>query len=399
MRRKLALRPAGASDPFHEDDIVYPDTVPFVLVHLACLGILWTGVHPWSIAMCVGLYVIRMWALTAGAHRYFSHRSYKTSRAFQFFLALLFSTCAQQGILWWAAKHREHHRHSDTPLDVHSPVQHGFWFSHVGWIFMRRRGRADYSLVQDLARYPELVWLDRHRYLPAALLGFGVWALLGWEGLVVGYLLSTVILYHGTFSINSVAHYLGRRRYVTGDDSRNNWWLAVLTLGEGWHNNHHWFQSSTRQGFRWWEWDPTYYVLKGLSLTGLVWDLREPPPAVVRGEGRLPRAVVEKVAQQLAASFPVEKIRQQVREAWAHRPGLEEIRERLRRARSQAGETLAEVHLPHVPSLEELRRRAREMYAASPSLDEVAHRARQILLEACAGALLQERLLPREAAP
>jgi stearoyl-CoA desaturase (delta-9 desaturase) len=392
MISKLASETMAGVDPFEDDDIVYPDAIPFVLVHLACLGVFWTGVHAWSIAMCLGLYVVRMWALTAGAHRYFSHRSYKTSRPFQFFLALLFSTCAQQGILWWAAKHREHHRYSDTPRDVHSPVQHGFWFSHVGWIFRRRRGKADYCLVQDLARYPELVWLDRHRYLPAVLLGFGIWLALGWEALVVGYLLSTVILYHGTFSINSLAHYIGRRRYLTGDDSRNNWWLAILTLGEGWHNNHHWFQSSTRQGFRWWELDPTYYVLKGLSWVGLVWDLREPPAAVVRAEGRLPRAVVEKVARQLAASFPVEKIR----EAWAHRPGLDAVREKLARARSQASGSLAELHLPHLPTVDELRQRAREMFSPTPSLEEVVVRARQILFEASTGGLVPERLAPGE---
>ncbi len=385
---------AATAPQFVDDDIVYPDTIPFILIHLACIGVFWTGIHPWSAAMCLGLYVLRMWSLTAGAHRYFSHRTYKTSRVFQFLLALLFSTCAQQGILWWAAKHREHHRYSDTPLDVHSPVQHGFWFSHLGWIFMRRRGKADYSLVQDLARYPELVWLDRQRYVLAFLLGLGIWLALGWEGLMVGFVLSTVILYHGTFAINSLAHCVGRKRYITGDDSRNNWWLAIIALGEGWHNNHHWFQTSTRQGFRWWEVDLTYYVLRVLSFFRIVWELREPPASVVRGEGRLPRAVVERVAHQLAATFPVERIRQQVREAWAHRPGREELRERIRRVRSQAGGTLADLHLPHVPTLEELRQRAREMYASSPSLDEIARRARVILLEAAAGALQQERIAP-----
>lgn len=279
-----------------EDDIVFPDTIPFLLVHLSCLLIFFTGVSLRDLLLCITLFYTRMWAITAGYHRYFSHRSFKTSRTFQFILAFLCQTSAQQGILWWSAKHREHHRFSDTPNDIHSPRQFGFFFSHVGWIFSRRKGVADYSYVKDLLVYPELLWLDRHKYFPAIVLGFFTWLFFGISGLVVGFFLSTVLLYHATFCINSLAHLSGKQRYFTGDDSRNSLFLALLTLGEGWHNNHHFYPTSTRQGFFFWEIDPTYYVLKLLSWIGIVWDLRSPPPHVLKEERKIPREVLGRLA-------------------------------------------------------------------------------------------------------
>jgi stearoyl-CoA desaturase (delta-9 desaturase) len=370
------------------NDIVYPSAVPFVLAHLAVFGAIWTGVTTTAVVMCVVLYLVRMWALTAGFHRYFSHRSYKTSRVFQFLLALLAQTSAQRGVLWWSAIHRHHHRHSDTPEDIHSPKHAGFWFSHVGWIFHRRKGEADYSTVQDLAQYPELRLLDRHPYVPAILLGVGCYLFAGWPGLFIGFFLSTVILYHAVFAINSLAHVVGNQRFVTGDESRNNWWLAIITLGEGWHNNHHHYQSSTRQGFRWWEVDISYYVLKVMSWVGLVWDLRAPPEALLAGDQRLGKKVVEKVAREVADSFPADQIARDL----LQRPGLEELRARFHRARADAATSLQrtkaellghlrELHLPEIPSFEEVRRRIAERYAESPSLDEIAERAREILLE------------------
>lgn len=377
-------------EEFH-DDIIYPSTIPFILVHLACLGIFWTGVTREAIILCIALYLVRMFAVTAGYHRYFSHRSYKTSRIGQFVLAFLCQTSAQKGVLWWAAQHRHHHKHSDLPSDVHSPRHHGFLFSHVGWIFSRRRGTADYSQIGDLTRFPELVWLDRFQNLPALLLAVGCWLFAGLPGLFVGFFLSTVLLYHGTFMINSMAHVIGKQRYLTGDDSRNNWWLALITLGEGWHNNHHHYMSSTRQGFRWWEIDPTYYILKVLSWFGIVWDLREPPPEVVRNEQRLGRRAVEKVARQLAFSFSAEKISAQIREAWEQSPGLDDLLARVQQARSQAGAALAELHLPQIPTLDELKERALEMFTHSPSLDEIVERAHQILVQAISVDLFGEQ--------
>jgi fatty-acid desaturase len=218
-----------ATPPDH-DDIIYPGSIPFVLAHLACLGAIWTGVPASAVAIAVALYVIRMVAATAGYHRYFSHRSYRTSRAGQFLLALLAQSAAQRGVLWWAAKHRHHHRHSDTEHDVHSPRQRGFWYAH----------------------------------------------------------------------------------FVTGDDSRNNFWLALITMGEGWHNHHHAYQRSTRQGFRWWEVDLTFYILTVLSWLRIVWDLGTPPPDLVRNERPLGRGTIEKVAQQVATTFSAEQMAREV---------------------------------------------------------------------------------------
>jgi stearoyl-CoA desaturase (delta-9 desaturase) len=260
-------------------DYEWLQAIPFVLVHLAVLGVIWTGVTPAAAITCGVLYLLRMWAVTAGYHRYFSHRTYKTGRVFQFILAFLAQTSAQKGALWWAAHHRHHHRHSDAPEDVHSPVQRGFWYAHLGWIF-DNTSETDLSKVKDLARYPELRWLNRYYLLPPTVLAIGVSQLFGWSGLVVGFMLSTVLLWHGTFAINSLAHVIGRRRYATKDDSRNSVTLALLTLGEGWHNNHHYYPGSTRQGFRWWEIDVTYYVLRALAALRIVWDLREPPARV-----------------------------------------------------------------------------------------------------------------------
>jgi stearoyl-CoA desaturase (Delta-9 desaturase) len=372
----------------HAEDIVYPATIPFLLVHLACVGAIWTGVTVEALVLCGVLYALRIFAIGAGYHRYFAHRAYKTSRIAQFLLAVLAQSSAQRGILWWAAKHRRHHRHADTELDVHSPRQHGFLYAHVGWIFAPRHHVTDYRDIPDFARFPELVWLDRQPYLPAALLGLLTWLMAGWPGLVVGFCWSTVLLWHATFAINSIAHVAGRRRYVTGDDSRNNWLLAIVTMGEGWHNNHHAYQASVRQGFRWWEYDPTFYVLKFLSWLGIVWDLQSPPEAVVRGEHRLGRKVIEKVARQLAVGWPVEGIAAQTHEALAATPVWSELQSRVVAARGQAEAFLAELHLPHVPSVEEIRRYAEARLARTASLDEIARRTRQILLESIFARLL-----------
>jgi len=258
--------------------------IPFLAIHLLALGSLWTGITPAAAVCCVALYLIRMFAVTGGYHRYFSHRTYKTSRVFQFVLAFVAQTSAQRGALWWAAHHRHHHLHSDQPQDIHSPVQDGFWYSHVLWLFDSRTPQTDYSRIPDLARYPELRFLNKYFLLPPILLGTAVYFALGAPGLFFGFFASTVLLWHGTFTINSLSHVFGRRRFATSDDSRNNWLLALVTLGEGWHNNHHRFSSSTRQGFYWYELDITHLILKMLSWLGLVWQLR-PVPAGILEEG------------------------------------------------------------------------------------------------------------------
>lgn len=367
--------------PSNSDDVAYPSSIPFVLVHVACLAAIWSGITWQAVALAIGLYGLRIFAIGAGYHRYFSHRAFRTSRVFQFVLGFLAQTSAQRGVLWWAAKHRMHHRHSDTELDPHSPVLRSLTYAHVGWIFVPRNDTTDYTVVRDLARYPELRWLNRHPYVPAILLGAACWLIAGWPGLVIGFCWSTVALWHATFSINSLAHVIGGRRYVTGDESRNNWLLALLTMGEGWHNNHHAYQASVRQGFRWWEYDPTFYVLRLLSWCGVVWDLHLPPSAVVRGEQRLGRAVIDRAAAQLAASFPVNRLASETVEALQRRPGWSELKSRLLTARVQAEAFWNEFDPPHLPNLDEVRRFARSRLAQTPSLDEIAERARERLLE------------------
>ena len=220
---------AGRHDAGGEhDDIIYPSTLPFILVHLACFAAIWSGITWQAVALGIGLYWLRIFAIGAGYHRLFSHRAYSTSRVFQFILAVIAQSSAQKSVLWWASKHRHHHLHSDTELDVHSPRHKGFLYSHVGWIFTPKHETTDLTKVADLARYPELMWLHRFELVPAIVLAILCFLIAGWPGLVVGFLWSTVAVYHGTFCINSLAHVRGSKRYVTGDDSRNNAWLALL---------------------------------------------------------------------------------------------------------------------------------------------------------------------------
>jgi stearoyl-CoA desaturase (delta-9 desaturase) len=363
------------------DDIVYPAAVPFVLVHLVGLAAIWTGITWQAIVICVVLYWLRIFAIGAGYHRYFAHRSYSTSRAFQFMLAVLSQSTAQKSVLWWAAKHRHHHLHSDTVADVHSPRHKGFLYSHVGWIFERRNDKVDLVKIADFARYPELMWLHRLELVPAIALGVICFLIAGWSGLVVGFFWSTVLVYHATFCINSLAHVHGRKRYVTGDDSRNNWLLAVFTMGEGWHNNHHAYQSSVRQGFKWWEIDGTFYILKALSWTGLIWDLKSPPEQVLRNEQRPGSRVIGRAAAQLAAHFNSERIASAIAAA-LERPQLSTLQDRLAVAQHRAAEVLAGLHLPHVPTRDEVLAAATAMFARTPAIDEIVDRAYGLLLDA-----------------
>jgi stearoyl-CoA desaturase (Delta-9 desaturase) len=368
------------SDSEH-NDIIYPAAIPFVLVHLACVAAIWTGITWKAVAICLVLYSVRMFAIGAGYHRYFSHRAYATSRAFQFVLALMSQSSAQKSVLWWAGKHRHHHLHSDTEQDIHSPRNKGFWYSHVGWIFVHRHAKTDLVKVADLARFPELRWLHRFELAPAIALGFLCWLIGGWPGLVVGFFWSTVLLYHATFCINSLAHVHGRKRYVTGDDSRNNWFLALFTMGEGWHNNHHACQSSVRQGFRWWEIDPTFYILKGLSKLRIVWDLKLPPETVVRNEQRLGSRVIDRAARQLAASFNADRIAAVITSALAS-ANVVALQEQLSATQRRAADVLANLHLPELPTRPEILDRAVAMYASTPSIEEIVDRAHALILEA-----------------
>jgi len=284
----------GAADPFRPDLV---RVVPFALLHLGCLLVIPAGWSLPAIAVAAGLYLVRMFAITAFYHRYFSHRAFEVSRPMRLLMALAGATAVQRGALWWAAHHRRHHRHADREGDLHSPRLHGFWWAHAGWITSRAHFRTDVSLVPDLAKYPELRFLDRFDTLVPLLLAAGLfglgeaWAALdpasgvtGLQMLAWGFFVSTVVLFHATCTINSLAHRLGRRRFATADDSRNSWILALLTLGEGWHNNHHRYPGAAAQGFRWWELDLTLLGLRALEAVGLVRDLR-PVPEALRREG------------------------------------------------------------------------------------------------------------------
>ena len=273
--------------------------LPFALLHGACLFVLVVGVSPVAVAVAIALYAVRMFAITGFYHRYFSHRSFKVPRGTQFLMALAGCTAGQRGPLWWAGHHREHHAESDTAADPHSPKHHGFLFSHTLWFLTRGNFPLRRNRVRDWLRFPELVWLERLDWVPFLALGVACYALGAWleatapslrtsgpQMLIWGFFVSTVTLYHATYTINSVAHRFGRRRYETGDTSRNNAWLALITLGEGWHNNHHHYPLAARQGFFWWELDICYLGLRLMETVGLASDLRPVPASILASASR-----------------------------------------------------------------------------------------------------------------
>lgn len=274
-------------------------SLPLLFMHIACVGVFFVRGGWAAFAVFAGMYVVHVFALTAGYHRYFSHKSFKTSRAFQYILAVLGTTAAQRDPLWWASHHRIHHQTADTEDDPHSPRLHGFWWAHIGWVMKRELTETRFDKIKDFAKYPELLWLNRHPYAPAMalaafLLSLGsllhaarpAWGATGPQFLFYGFFLSTVAVYHVTFCINSVSHMFGSRRFAVEDNSRNNWVLGLLAMGEGWHNNHHRYSVCARQGFRWWEIDLSYLALRMLQWFHIVWDIREPPKAVLN-EGRV----------------------------------------------------------------------------------------------------------------
>ena len=286
-------------DVARADRIDWLRTAPFIALHLACLSVIWVGVSRTALTVAASLYAVRMFAITGFYHRYFAHRTFRTSRTVQFVFALIGAACVQRGPLWWAAHHRTHHRHADTARDPHSPAVHGFLWSHMGWFLTPRGFGTEWQRISDFAKLPELRWLERFDIAVPLLLAVALYVSglvlhhiapqLGTSGLqmlVWGFFVSTVVLFHATVTINSLAHGYGKRRFDTRDDSRNNVWLALLTFGEGWHNNHHFFPGSARQGFRWWEIDLTWYLLRLLGALGLVHDLRPVPAWVLTRAAR-----------------------------------------------------------------------------------------------------------------
>lgn len=270
-----------------ESPIDWGKSIPFFIVWgIAIIGPFFTGISLAAITVAAVLYVVRMFFVTGFLHRYFSHKSFSTSRFWQFVFAVLACTAVQKSPVWWASVHRHHHQYSDEKEDPHSNFWYGIWESHFVWILRRDFDKTNTGLVRDLVKVPEIYWLDRYQlYLvPAILLGVACFILgrilgeeystSGTQMLIVGFFFGTFVLHHGTFCINSLAHVIGRKRYETKDESRNSFILALITLGEGWHNNHHHQQALVRQGHRWWEIDITFYVLWVMSKLGIIWKLR-----------------------------------------------------------------------------------------------------------------------------
>jgi stearoyl-CoA desaturase (Delta-9 desaturase) len=277
-----------------QDKLDYSICAQFLFMHLACLLVIWAGVSAVAVIVCLALYVVRMFAITAGFHRLLAHRTYRTSRLFQFLIAFTGTASYQKGPLWWAAHHRRHHLVADTAQDFHSPLTRAFWRAHFGWFLSSDSQKTEWKLIANLSKYPELRFLNRYYHLPPVVLAVSTFLLgtaleryapglgtSGFEMLVWAFFISTVVLYHGTFTVNSLAHIFGKRRFATDDNSRNNLFVAVITLGEGWHNNHHYYPSSERQGLYWWEIDVSHYTLRALSWFGIVWDLHTHPSDLI----------------------------------------------------------------------------------------------------------------------
>jgi stearoyl-CoA desaturase (Delta-9 desaturase) len=282
-------------EPGSDENIDWIRCIPFIMLHLGCLAVFFVGWSYPAVLAAIVLYFVRMFAITGFYHRYFSHRSFSTSRFAQFSFAVLGATAVQRGPLWWSSNHRYHHKHSDTKKDIHSPKHLGFWKSHMFWFMKKSIFNTKKELVCDFIEYPEIRFLDRFDIAIPILLGLSLiiighninlykpeWGTNGLQLFVWGFVISTVFLFHATCSTNSLAHKFGTKRYMTGDDSRNNLLISIITLGEGWHNNHHHYPGSASQGFYWWEIDITYWILKFLSCLGIIWDLKKVPDNVLR---------------------------------------------------------------------------------------------------------------------
>lgn len=295
MEQSLSLQRAGEQPAAHSETVDWLRVTPFIALHLACIAPIWIGTSVIELTVAAASYVVRIFAITVFYHRCFSHRAFRAHRAVRFLFAFLGAAATQRGPLWWAAQHRQHHARADTDADPHCSGR-GFWWSHMLWFLCR----ANYSIplyrVRDLARFPELAWLNRFDLVAPTVFAAGMFALGealaprfpetgGWRMLVWGYVIPTVALMHVTFMVNSLSHRIGRRRFATADGSRNNTWLALLTFGEGWHNNHHRHAASARLGFYWWQLDLGWLCLKLLEKLNLVRDLKTPPESVL-DEGR-----------------------------------------------------------------------------------------------------------------
>lgn len=235
------------------------------------------------VALWAMSHFLRAIGLTLAFHRYFAHRAFKMNRAVQFVWAFIGTAAMQKGPLWWAGHHVNHHKYADREGDPHSPMVSGIYYAHIGWFLNDTKHdmlESTNPVVRDFSKFPEIRFLDTYFFVPPLLLALAMYALGGFPWLVWGFCFPTVTLAHATFAINTVNHLFGSRRFDTIDESRNNAFTAFFAVGEGWHNNHHRYQRAARNGFYWWEFDPTWYVIRTMQLLGLAWDVQPVPPRI-----------------------------------------------------------------------------------------------------------------------
>jgi stearoyl-CoA desaturase (delta-9 desaturase) len=258
------------------------------LVQLSAAGVLLVPFHWGLVPLWAASHFLRAIGLTLAFHRYFAHRAFQMSRATRFAWAWIGTSAMQKGPLWWAGNHVDHHKYADREGDPHSPRLSGFYYAHIGWFLddakWERVSQAN-PVLRDFGSVPEIAFLDRWYIVPPLTLAVAMFAMGGFPWLFWGFCLPTMTLAHATFAINTVNHLWGSRRFDTIDESRNNPITAFFAVGEGWHNNHHRYQRSARNGFYWWEFDPTWYAIKAMSWVGLAWDI-QPVPARIYEEAR-----------------------------------------------------------------------------------------------------------------
>ena len=235
------------------------------------------------VALWAASHFLRAIGLTLSFHRYFAHRAFKMNRVARFAWAFIGTAAMQKGPLWWAGHHVNHHKFADRDGDPHSPMVSGVYYAHIGWFLNDTKHDTlapSNPVIRDFSTAPELAFLERYFFLPPVLLAAAMFAIGGFPWLVWGFCLPTMTLAHATFAINTVNHMFGSRRFDTVDESRNNPITALFAVGEGWHNNHHRYQRAARNGFYWWEFDPTWYVIRTMAAVGLAWDLQSVPKRI-----------------------------------------------------------------------------------------------------------------------
>jgi len=266
--------------------------VVFWIVQASALLVFAVPVSAGLVALWAVSHFLRAIGLTLAFHRYFAHRAFKMNRVTQFVWAFIGTAAMQKGPLWWAGHHVNHHKYADREGDPHSPMVSGLYYAHIGWFLndtKHDRLETTNPVVRDFSKFPELRFLDTYFFVPPTLLALSLYLTGGFTWLVWGFCLPTVTLAHATFAINTVNHLFGSRRFETIDESRNNPVTAFFAVGEGWHNNHHRYQRAARNGFYWWEFDPTWYVIRAMQALGLAWDV-QPVPERIYAEARAVKA-------------------------------------------------------------------------------------------------------------